>query len=152
MSCDTPEIVIALAEAGADVNQYRDYDGITLLHIYSDAGEVEVVSALLACNASLTAKNTQGWLPIDVAATDEIIQLINDEDDRRRNHGLKRTVIPPPPPAVDSDAAAAAAADVEPALQPEGGDVAVSAHATAAAAQKTKILRNRVTKKVDDGY
>ena len=89
-------VVIALAEAGADVNQYRDYDGITLLHIYSDAGEVEVVSALLACNASLTAKNTQGWLPIDVAATDEIIQLINDEDDRRRNHGLKRTVIPPP--------------------------------------------------------
>ena len=46
--------------------------------------------------APLTARTTDGQLPIDVAANEAIKQLIRDEEDRRRNHGYKRAVIPNP--------------------------------------------------------
>ena len=47
-------------------------DGNTLLHIASRQGNAEVVSVLMAYNASLTVKNDEGQLPIDVAANDQI--------------------------------------------------------------------------------
>ena len=99
--------MVALAEAGADVNQYRESDGNTPLHVASQGGNAEVVSALMACNASLTEKNNKGQLPVDVAANKHIRRLINDEMTARFDHGFKRTAIPPPAPApapaVDSD-------------------------------------------------
>jgi len=72
-----------------------------------------MVSTLMACNASLTIKNKKGELPIDVAANDEIRQLINDEMVARFDHGLKRAVIPPPPPV---------AAELEQDIQLEGSE------------------------------
>ena len=136
------KVLTALADAGADVNQIythprRRYqnDGNTFLHIASQEGNVEVVSALMVCNASLTVKNTKGQFPIDVAANDEIRQLINDEMTARFDHGLKRTAFPPPAPApaVDSDGAAAAA-HLNQDIQPEGDDAGTTGtHATAAA-------------------
>ena len=139
------KVLTALADAGADVNRiYNDprryqNDGNTFLHIASQRGNAEVVSALMACNAFLKEENVFGQLPIDVAANDEIRQLINDEMTARFDHGLKRTAIPHPPlpPAVDFDAGAV---DVERAIQLDGDDglcsvgTVSSAHATAAAA------------------
>ena len=110
-----PEVVVALVEAGVDVNQCRAYprDCNTLLHVASQRGDAKMFSTLMACNASLTIKNKYGELPIDVAANDEIRQLINDEMAARFDHGLKRAVIPPPPPA---------AAELEQDIQPESGE------------------------------
>ena len=138
--------MVALIEAGADVNQCRPSDGNTFLHVSAQREDAEMVSTLMMCNASLTLKNNQGQLPIDVAANDEIIQLINDEMTARFDHGLKRAVLPPPPPppAVDSEIAAttttatAAAVGLEQdIIQPVSGEGVggsagtVSAHATA---------------------
>ena len=94
---------MALVEAGVDVNQCRESDGNTLLHVSSQRGNAEMVSTLMMCNASLTVRNKQDQMPIDVARNDQIRQLINDEMTARFDHGLKRAVIPPPPPAVDSE-------------------------------------------------
>ena len=107
--------MIALAEAGADVNQYRESDGNTPLHVASQGGNAEVVSALMACNASLTEKNNKGQLPIDVAANKHIRRLINEEMTARFDHGLKRAVNspPPPPPAPATPPALAPAVDAD---------------------------------------
>ena len=144
------EVVVALAEAGADVNQIREVDGYTLLHLASQRGRAAMVSTLMMCNASLTVKNRQGQLPIDVADNDEIRQLINDEMTARFDHGLKRAVIPPPPPAVDSEAAAAAIAEVE---QDVGGSAGtVSAHATATSVASEDEESEESSDEEDDGW
>ena len=148
------EIVVALVEAGADVNQCIETngntDGNTLLHVASQRGDAEMVSTLMMCNASLTVKNNQGLLPIDVARNDEIRQLINDEMTARFDHGLKRAVIPPPPPAVDSEAAAAAIAEVE---QDVGGSAGtVSAHATATSVASEDEESEESSDEEDDGW
>ena len=95
------EVVVALVAVGADVKQCRDVteDGNTPLHAASQQGKAEQVSTLMACNASLTIKNKKEQLPIDVAANDQIRQLINDEMAAMFDHGLKRALMPPPPPA-----------------------------------------------------
>ena len=142
--------MVALAEAGADVNQIREVDGNTLLHLASQRGRAAMVSTLMMCNASLTVKNRQGQLPIDVADNDEIRQLINDEMTARFDHGLKRAVIPPPPPAVDSEAAAAAIAEVE---QDVGGSAGtVSAHATATSVASEDEESEESSDEEDDGW
>ena len=115
-------VALAEAEGGADVKQCRTSDGNTLLHVACKRGYAEMVSTLMACNASLTVKNKQGQLPIDVAANDEIKQLISGEMTARFDHGLKRSVIPPPLPDVDSEAAAAAAAELEQDIQQDDGE------------------------------
>ena len=144
------EVVAALAEAGVDVNQIREADGYTFLHEASQRGKAEMVSTLMMCNASLTVKNRQGQLPIDVADNDEIRQLINDEMTARFDHGLKRAVIPPPPPAVDSEAAAAAIAEVE---QDVGGSAGtVSAHATATSVASEDEESEESSDEEDDGW
>lgn len=129
------KIVETLAKAGTDVNQCRNFDGNTLLHLYSQRGNADVVAVLMACNASLTVKNKQDQLPIDVAANHDIRQLINDEMTARFDHGLKRAVNPPPPPEEESEAVAAAAAE----LEREGGDVDDSAGAIAANAAAANL-------------
>ena len=140
MEHNHPEVVVALAEAGADVDQISNHpeyeiEGNTLLHIASQRGNAEVVSALMACNAFLKEENVFGQLPIDVAANDEIRQLINDEMTARFDHGFKRAVITAPPPAVGSEAEAAAVDDPDSSIQSVGDAGTVSSsHATAAAA------------------
>ena len=142
---------MTLAEAGADVNECRPSDGNTLLHEASQRGDAEMVSTLMMCNASLTVKNGQGQLPIDVADNDEIRQLINDEMAARFNHGLKRAVIPPPPPppAVDSEAAAAIA-EVEHDVGGSAGTV--SAHATATSVASEDEESEESSDEEDDGW
>ena len=130
------KIVETLAEAGADVNQCRKFDGNTLLHLYSQRGNADLVAVLMASNASLTVKNKQDQSPIDAAANHEIRQLINNEMTTRFDHGLKRAVSPPPPPEEESEAAAAAAAAE---LEHEGGDVEDSAGAVSANAAATSV-------------
>ena len=71
---DLTDIVVALAEAGADVKQCRASDDNTLLHVAAEKGNAEMVSTLMACNASLTVKNKQDQLPIDVAANSSLGQ------------------------------------------------------------------------------
>ena len=142
---------MALAEAGADVNECQAVDGNTLLHVASQRGRAAMVSTLMMCNASLTLKNRQGQLPIDVADNDEIRQLINDEMTARFDHGLKRAVLPPPPPppAVDSEAAAAIA-EVE---QDVGGSAGtVSAHATATSVASEDEESEESSDEEDDGW
>ena len=91
-----------LIDHGAEVNKAPD-DGSTPLHIVAAIGDqlspqhhLDMISMLLAFGASLKARNDEGLLPIDVAATDEIRRLINEEFTRRRDHGYKRAVIPHP--------------------------------------------------------
>ena len=121
--------MVALAEAGgADVTQCRASDGNTLLHVAAEKGNAEMVSTLMACNASLTMKNKKDQLPIDVGANDEIKQLINDEMAARFDHGLKRAVIPPPPPDEETEAAVA---EVEQDIQQDNGEGVLNATTTA---------------------
>ena len=136
-----PKVVMALVEAGVDVNQCRKSDGNTLLHVASQRGTVSDVEALMACNASLTVKNNQGQLPIDVAAFDMIRQLINDEMAARFDHGLKRAVIPP----------------LEQDIQPEGGNVGGSASTVSANVTATSVASEDEESEVssdeeDDGF
>ena len=148
------EVVVALAEAGVDVNQVREADGYTFLHEASQRGDAEMVSTLMMCNASLTVKNGQGQLPIDVADNDEIRQLINDEMTARFDHGLKRAVLPPPPPppAVDSETAAAAAAIAEVEQDVGGSAGTVSAHATATSVASEDEESEESSDEEDDGW
>ena len=150
------EVVVALAEAGADVNQIREVDGYTLLHLASQRGRAAMVSTLMMCNASLTVKNRQGQLPIDIADNDEIRQLINDEMTARFDHGLKRAVLPPPPPppAVDSETAAAAAAAAIAEVEHDVGGSAgtVSAHATATSVASEDEESEESSDEEDDGW
>ena len=147
--------MVALIEAGADVNQCRPSDGNTFLHVSAQREDAEMVSTLMMCNASLTLKNNQGQLPIDVAANDEIIQLINDEMTARFDHGLKRAVLPPPPPppAVDSEAATAAAAAIAEVEHDVGGSAGtVSAHATATSVVSEDEESEESSDEEDDGW
>ena len=90
-----------LIDHGAELNKAAN-DGNTPLHIAVTnvnrltPSSPQLVLMLLAFGASLKATNNVGLLPIDVAANDEIQQLIDDEFIRRRDHGYKRSVIPDP--------------------------------------------------------
>ena len=90
-----------LIDHGAELNKAAN-DGNTSLHIAVTNVNAwtpsfpQLISMLLAFGASLKAPNNAGLLPIDVAANDEVRQLIDDEFIRRRDHGYKRSVIPNP--------------------------------------------------------
>ena len=146
-----PKIVVALVEAAADVNHCR-LDGNTPLHVASQRGKAEMVSTLMTCNASLTMKNNEGQLPIDVAANDEIRQLINDEMTARFDHGLKRAVIPPP---FVVDSAEAATAELEQNIRPENSAVGfpgtVSANATSTSVAEEDEDSEQSSDEEDDG-
>ena len=72
-----------LLEQGADVNRTA-CNSTSPLHAAAYKGHAEVVSCLLSAGASLSARDSDGDLPIDVAANEEIKQLIRAEDIRRR--------------------------------------------------------------------
>ena len=91
-----------LIDHGAEVNKAPN-DGTSPLHIVAAEGHqlspehhLQMISMLLAFGASLKERDIEGLLPIDVAANDEIRQLINEEFTRRRDHGYKRAVLPHP--------------------------------------------------------
>ena len=68
----------SLLDAGIDVNA-RDRDGATALHIAAAMrNATEAVGVLLAHDADNTVVDHQGQTAIDVAASDEIRQLIEE--------------------------------------------------------------------------
>ena len=116
-----------LLEDGVDLNKVAR-DGGTALHAAAHQGHSEVLSILMAYGASLTARLTDGRLPIDLAANEAIRVLIHDEPSRRMDHGHKRAVIPDP--------------DVEqaskrPRLEGEGGGEGESSAPASASASAT---------------
>jgi len=62
---DPKEAVKLLLEAGADVN-VPGPDSVTALHIAADAGELDIVYALVAEGASLDAKNKDDKTPFEL--------------------------------------------------------------------------------------
>ena len=105
--------MVALVEAGVDVNQCKASNGNTLLHVASQRGDAKIVSALMTSNASLTLKNRLGQKPIDVATNVQIKKLIDDEMTARFDHGLKRAIIPPPPAVEDEEEESEESSDEE---------------------------------------
>ena len=77
------------------MNKARN-NGVTPLHAAAHFGHAEVLTCLMNWGASLTARDDDGDLSIDVAANEAIKQLIRDEEIRRRDHGYKRAVLPNP--------------------------------------------------------
>ena len=75
-------VVRLLVEHGADVNTALCH-GMTPLHAAALDGHTEVLSYLMSAGASLTARTSNGDLPIDAAANEEIKQLIRAEEIRR---------------------------------------------------------------------
>jgi len=62
-----PEIVMALVEAGADVNARGGVTRGTPLHMAARRGYVEIARALLDCGAALDARDTKGDTPLQRA-------------------------------------------------------------------------------------
>ena len=78
-------------------------DGRTPLHYAAASGCIDVVACLLSHGAKLNVRNKKGKLPIDVATTEKIKQIIRDEETRRKD--LIRSRV-----AASQDAAAATVA------------------------------------------
>ena len=89
------EVVEFLLEDGVDLTKVTTR-GTTAPHIAAAQGHTEILSILMAYGASLTTRDSNGQLPIDVAANEAIRVLIHDEPSRRMDHGRKRAVIPDP--------------------------------------------------------
>ena len=62
-----PELVRALAQAGADVNACGGVTGSTALHMAARRGHVEVARALLDSGAALNARDRKGDTPLQRA-------------------------------------------------------------------------------------
>jgi len=71
------EIITMLLEAGADPNR-QDYIGDSPLHYAARAGEDEVVALLIEHGAAVDSLNNAGQTPLDVAANDEIVEMLRD--------------------------------------------------------------------------
>lgn len=69
------EDVIALIEAGADVNAAGDL-GYTPLHLAASQGLLDIAGVLLKHNADLKSRNEFGQTPLDVAKITEQIEVI----------------------------------------------------------------------------
>ena len=82
-------VVKYLLENSTDKNKATN-DGLTLLHVAAMQGDAKVVSHLMNSGASLTARDTEGWLPIDHAANKKIELLIRDEEKRRSGSGREQ--------------------------------------------------------------
>ena len=77
---------------GAQSSKASDIGGWTPLHYASYNGHRDVATLLMAHGADLNARTNAGYLPIDIALTEEIRQAIYDEPRRRKGHGLKTIV------------------------------------------------------------
>ena len=58
---------------------------MTPLHVAARTGNTKVITFLMRAGASLTARTSNGYLPIDCSDNEEIKQLIRDEENRRRS-------------------------------------------------------------------
>ena len=83
------ELVRYLLEQGANRDK-ESRNGVTSLHWAAGEGHLETAKLLMIYGADLNARNHDGYLPIDVARTEEIKQAIRDEPRRRMDHGHKR--------------------------------------------------------------
>ena len=61
-------MVKLLLEAGANVNQVREEDGRTALHVACDDASVELVDTLLSSAADPNVEDYAGWTPLHCAA------------------------------------------------------------------------------------
>ncbi len=95
------EVVQYLVQHGADKDK-ADNKGCAPLHSAAGSGHTAVVVCLLSHGAKLNVRDKAGKLPVDVAATEEIKQMIRDEEQRRRDLIQSRV-------SASQDAAAAAA-------------------------------------------
>ena len=70
ISCSNAlEMILLLMGAGASVNQVREEDERTALHIACEEGpKLDIVEALLASGASPNAKDMSGWTPLHCAS------------------------------------------------------------------------------------
>ena len=91
------EMVRYLLEQGANRDKVNNYDN-TSLHLAANWGHLEIAQLLMVYGADLNARNSFGKLPIDVAWTEEIKQVIRDEPRRRMDHGHKRATEQDCPP------------------------------------------------------
>jgi ankyrin repeat protein len=70
-------IVERLIAAGAEVNKARTNDGATPLYVASEIGDLAIVERLIAAGADKTIRAKNGTLPIDVAKTQGIRDLLS---------------------------------------------------------------------------
>ena len=76
------EVCRYLLEQGADRDKAQN-DGMTSLHYATLNGHLEIAMLLMLYGADLNARTDDGDLPIDLARTEEIKQVIRDEPRRR---------------------------------------------------------------------
>ena len=89
VACNHLAISRYLLHHGADVEKV-DSRGFTALHVAIHCRRRDIAIFLMReGNANLYARTHQGHLPIDLAVTEELRQIILDEEERRRNgiHG-----------------------------------------------------------------
>ncbi|CAG2064947.1 unnamed protein product, partial [Timema podura] len=71
------EMVEFLVKNGADLNR-GDNDGWTALHATSNCGFVSIARYLIENGANVAAVNSDAELPIDVAASDDMEDLLQE--------------------------------------------------------------------------
>ena len=87
------EAVRYLLEQGANRDKAAIEDGHTPLHCAVEGNHLEITKLLMSYGADLNIRNKfMGYMPIDLASDDDIIQAIRDEPRRRMDHGHKRAV------------------------------------------------------------
>ena len=81
------QVAIYLLNKGAQSSKASKVGGWTPLHYAAYHGHLDVTKLLMAHGANLHARTNAGYLPSDIALTDEIRQAISDEHRRRKGRG-----------------------------------------------------------------
>ena len=78
---DSPEVVQALLDAGADPNARGAKDGWAPLHVAADSETLEVIKVLVDGGADLNARNEDGLTPLHGATQErnpEVVKMLLD--------------------------------------------------------------------------
>ena len=83
-----------LIEKGSNID-HPDKHGLTPLHLAVAGGNVAIAKLLMEAGADIDARTPHDDLPLDLAETEAMRQIIRDEQSRRKNksktnHGRKR--------------------------------------------------------------